>query len=92
MESLIGSPLWAVESHMSIWEPEDMNVSERGLKHVCTVCATKYYDLRKKTIACPICGTEPPAPKVPKAALPARKTGRLTFGRYPKKDSGVTNL
>jgi hypothetical protein len=67
-----------------------MNVSERGLKHVCPECATKYYDLRKETVACPICGAKPPAPTVPKAALPARKTGRLVFGRYPKQESGPT--
>ena len=61
-----------------------MNASERGLKHVCPQCTTKYYDLRKAIVACPKCGAKPPVAKVPKAAQPARKAGRLTFGRYPK--------
>ncbi len=59
-----------------------MNPSDRGLKHVCPECATKYYDLRKEVVACPRCGAKPLAAKVPKAAQPARKTGRTTFGRY----------
>ncbi len=25
-----------------------MNTSDRGLKHVCPECATKYYDLKKE--------------------------------------------
>ncbi len=73
----------AVELHTSIEEPEDMNTSDRGSKHVCPKCATKYYDLRKEVVACPRCGAKPLAAKVPKAAQPARKTGRVTFGRYP---------
>ncbi len=72
----------AVELHTSIEEPEDMKPSDRGLKHVCPECATKYYDLRKEVVACPICGVKPLAAKVPKAAQPARKTGRTTFVRY----------
>ncbi len=72
----------AVELHTSLEEPEDMNTSDRGLKHVCPECATKYYDLRKEVVACPRCGAKPLAAKVPKAAQPARKTGRTTFGRY----------
>ncbi len=72
----------AVELHTSIEEPEDMNTSDRGLKHVCPECATKYYDLRKEVVACPRCGAKPLAKKVPKAAQPARKTDRTTFGRY----------
>ncbi len=72
----------AVELHTSIEEPEDMNPSDRGLKHVCPECATKYYDLRKEVVACPRCGAKPLALKVRKAAQPARKTGRTTFGRY----------
>lgn len=59
-----------------------MNLSDRGLKHVCHECATKYYDLKKKVVACPKCGTHPRAPKIPKVSPPAKKTGHSTFGRY----------
>ena len=77
---------------MSIEEPEDMNASDRGSKHVCPECTTKYYDLRKEVVACPRCGTKPRAAKLPKAAEAAKKTGRTIFGRYPKKNSGPTAL
>jgi hypothetical protein len=72
----------AVELYTSIEEPEDMNTSDRGLKHVCPECATKYYDLRKEVVACPRCGAKPLAAKVPKATQPARKFDRATSGRY----------
>jgi hypothetical protein len=61
-----------------------MNASERGLKRICLECATKYYDLGKEVAACPKCGAEAPAVKLPTPAQPVRKTGRLVFGRYPK--------
>ncbi len=70
----------ATELHTSIEETEDMNTSDRGLKHVCPECATKYYDLRKEVVACPRCGAKPPAAIAPKAKQPARKTDRKTFG------------
>lgn len=73
----------AVELHASIEEGDDMNTSDRGLKHVCPECETKYYDLGKAVAACPRCGAKPPAAKVRKAAQPTRKTGSTTFGRYP---------
>lgn len=72
-----------VEPRASTEELEQMNTSERGSKHVCPKCATKYYDLRKAVVVCPRCGAEPPAPKLRKAPQPARKTARTTFGRYP---------
>ncbi len=68
-----------VELPTSIEEPENMNTSDRGLKHVCPECTTKYYDLKKKVVACPRCGAMPLAAKVPQ---PARKFGRATSGRY----------
>ncbi len=46
---------------MSVEETEEMNTSDRGLKHVCPECATKYYDLKKKVVACPRCGAKPQA-------------------------------
>ena len=45
-----------------------MSTSDRGLKHVCPECATKYYDLRKAVVLCPRCGSKPLVAKVPKAA------------------------
>ncbi len=80
----------AVELYTSIEEPEDMNTSDRGLKHVCPECATKYYDLRKEVVACPRCGAKPLAAKVPKATQPARKFDRATSGRYRKRNSGAS--
>ena len=73
----------AVELNTSIEEPEDMNTLARGLKHICPECTTRYYDLRKKVVACPRCGAKPLAAKIPKAAQPpAIKSGRPIFGRY----------
>jgi hypothetical protein len=60
-----------------------MNTIDRGLKHVCPACEIKYYDLRRKVVACPRCGAKPLAPKVSRAARPVRKTGGTTFGRFP---------
>ena len=60
-----------------------MNASDRGLKHVCPECTTKYYDLRNEIVACPGCGAKPLAVKARKAGQPARKTGHSTFWRYP---------
>ena len=74
----------AVELHASMEEPEDMKTSDRGLKHVCPECATKYYDLRKEVVACPKCGAKPRAVKLPRVARPAEKTGHMKFGRYPQ--------
>lgn len=54
-----------------------MNTSERGLKHVCPKCETKCYDLRKAVVACPRCGAQPLAAKVPKAA-PYSDMGSIT--------------
>ncbi len=75
-------PSQAVESHTLIEEHEYMNTSDRGLKHVCPECATKYYDLKKKVATCPRCGTKPPAAIVPKATQSARKTGQTTSRWY----------
>ena len=72
-----------VELHTSIEGLEDMNTSDRGLKHVCPECATKYYDPRKEVVACPTCGAKPLVGKVPKTAPPVGKTGRTASGRYP---------
>jgi hypothetical protein len=68
----------AVELHSLIEETEDMNTSDRGLKHVCPECATKYYDLKREVVDCPRCGAKPPAAINPKAKQPAKKTDRTT--------------
>ena len=54
-----------------------MSTSDRGLKHVCPECATKYYDLRKAVVLCPRCGSKPRVAKVPKAASPAKNLSRI---------------
>lgn len=59
-----------------------MNKSDRGTKHVCDNCSTKYYDLMKDVIACPKCGTKPPAPKASRTTGPARKSSRSTYLRF----------
>ena len=60
-----------------------MDRSDRGKKHVCAECKTKFYDLNKKVVACPICGAKPPDRKAQKEAAPARRPGRASFGRFP---------
>jgi len=52
-------PSHAVELHTLIEEPEDMNTSDRGLKHVCPECATKYYDLKEDFAANTLKAHEP---------------------------------
>jgi len=64
-------------------ELEDMNTSDRGLKHVCPECEIKYYDLKKEVVVCPKCGAKPTIAKVLMSARPAKKIGRTAFGRYP---------
>lgn len=57
-----------------------MDTSYRGVKHVCSECEAKYYDLRGEIVACPKCGAKPLPQKVRKAPA-AKKTGRSAFGR-----------
>ncbi len=72
----------AVELLTSIEEPEDMNTSDRGMKHVCPECTVKYYDLKKKVATCPRCGAKPPVAINSKAPQPAKKTGQTTSRWY----------
>jgi ssDNA-binding Zn-finger/Zn-ribbon topoisomerase 1 len=75
-----------LEQHTSIEDTEDtedMNMIDRGSKHACPACEIKYYDLRRKVVACPRCGAKPIAPKVSRATRPVRKTGGTAFGRFP---------
>ena len=64
-------------------DPEEMNVSERGSKHLCPECASKYYDLNKEVVTCPKCGAKPLAAKLLRSTRPVKKAARTTFGRYP---------
>jgi uncharacterized protein (TIGR02300 family) len=62
-----------------------MEASDRGARHICPDCATRYYDLKKAVVACPKCGTKPPAPKLARAARPPkdapRTNNRMTMRR-----------
>jgi uncharacterized protein (TIGR02300 family) len=56
---------------------------DRGSKHICPECTTKYYDLKKTPVLCPKCGAKPVLAKVSKSAPQAKKSGRSTYWRYP---------
>ena len=60
-----------------------MEHADRGLKHLCPDCGIKYYDLKRKVVACPKCGALPPPPKLKSGPLSAKRTGKATFGRFP---------
>lgn len=61
-----------------------MSTASRGLKYVCQECTTRYYDMKKSDVACPQCGTKPPARKVPRADRPGKKTSPFSGGRKPQ--------
>ena len=50
-----------------------MNLSERGTKHVCPECSTKFYDLMREKVACPSCGATPRASQIRRSASPVKK-------------------
>ena len=58
-----------------------MNRSDRGRKHVCPECETKYYDLKKKTVACPRCGAKPAPEKLPRSGRSGTNSRGVTFRR-----------
>jgi hypothetical protein len=60
-----------------------MDRVDRGLKHTCSECAAKYYDLRMKVDACPKCGTKRPAAKAAKAPRKAPSAWGSAFRKYP---------
>jgi hypothetical protein len=66
-----------------------MNKIDRGLKHVCPKCTTRYFDLNKEVVTCPKCGAEPPQTKLPRATPRPAKTSRTVFGRYPNRNPGA---
>ena len=43
-----------------------MDKVNRGKKHTCSNCMTKFYDFNKDIAICPKCGTEQMSPKVVK--------------------------
>jgi hypothetical protein len=63
-----------------------MEAADRGKRHICPDCGTRYYDLKKAVVACPKCGTKPPAPKLARAARPAAApaNNRMSMRRYPQ--------
>ncbi len=52
-----------------------MAKSEWGMKRTCRDCGAAFYDLKKKNIACPKCGTafNPQPPAKPKRPAPVEK-------------------
>ena len=50
-----------------------MNTPDRGMRHVCPECETKYYDLKKAIVTCPKCGAKPTPAKISKSSSSARK-------------------
>lgn len=59
-----------------------MNKSDRGLKHVCAECGCKYYDLKRKVVACPKCGVKEPVKKPTRPGRPARSGRGFAFRGY----------
>ena len=43
-----------------------MDKVNRGKKHICSNCMTKFYDFNKDIAICPKCGSEQISPKVEK--------------------------
>jgi len=56
-----------------------MDRSDRGRKHLCPECGCKYYDMKKKTVACPKCGAKEPAKKLPRSGRPVRAGRGFAF-------------
>lgn len=52
-----------------------MAKSEWGMKRTCLDCGAPFYDLKKKNIVCPKCGTvfDPAPPAKPKRSAPVEK-------------------
>jgi hypothetical protein len=53
------------------------SISDRGLKHTCSSCETRFYDLNKKPATCPKCN-HISVPLVKSAARPARRSLKPT--------------
>lgn len=51
-----------------------MNRADRGKKHVCAECETKYYDLKRAIVRCPKCGSKPAKPVTGRRAAARRKS------------------
>jgi len=67
-------------------ETEDfksMNNAERGAKHSCPDCATKFYDLHRKVVACPKCGAKLQEAKPVKATQKRQRGWSMPARRYP---------
>ncbi len=62
-----------------------MKRADRGTKHVCSECATKYYDLKRSKALCPRCGGKPEVVvgKPVRRRMTPRPAPRGGFGRFP---------
>ena len=68
-----------------------MNNSDRGKKHICPECASKYYDLKKEVVACPTCGAKPLVRKTSPATEPTKKKVRTKFRQSRQDYFGTTD-
>ena len=59
-----------------------MDAADRGTKHTCPECASKYYDMKKEKFVCPRCGANPPPPPKPSRLAPVRRLGHMTTRPY----------
>jgi uncharacterized protein (TIGR02300 family) len=58
---------------------------ERGAKHTCPRCQTRFYDLRRPQTLCPRCGADPVAEAAAmRAARPSRKKAAPKVAPPPK--------
>lgn len=58
-----------------------MNKVDRGRKHLCPDCGCKYYDMKKKAVACPKCGAKPAPQKLPRSGRAATASRGVNFRR-----------
>jgi ribosomal protein L37AE/L43A len=70
------------ETKNPIGESKKMNKTDRGLKHLCPDCGTKYYDLKKKIVVCPKCGAGVAKPKLRSSGRPIKKLSRAMHSRF----------
>jgi len=67
-----------------------MTASQRGLKHVCSECACKFYDLGTKGALCPKCGGQRVMAKLQASGRPVKRSSRSSFGQFPQSHAGAS--
>ena len=65
-----------------------MTAAQRGLKHICSDCACKFYDLGTKGALCPKCGGQRITAKLQASGRPVKRSARSNFGQYPQSRAG----